>query len=363
MKKYNYLLLVILLLTACKNNIDTKFIEIEDNKKVDLQIKEKMFFYNTNSVTVGVIKDIEILRSKIVISDKANSSLIVFDKKMQFIKTSPGRGRGPGEFTIAPYISEHNDTLLVYEPGRGLQYIDSNFMRIKTISFPNGGYITDFSVQPVFLKSKIIISSMSGFPNFNKSISKITTALLINYNGEVIKGFCNFDKKYDRNLPANNGRIKTFVSKGFNNTIFILQGALTKIFQYDENGNYIASLNYKPRYYKESDLTKREISNGNRGEYYRKIILETSFYKDIRYCEKYNLLIVNYLNSHIERMISKSFTDTDSYIYIINNKYECIFDEKVEGYMVDIDNDYIYTLAEENINNIILNKYEIKFRD
>jgi len=365
MKKKLIFVLFLYLLSCSKNDLDIKEICFNSNKKVNLVLKEKLTFYNSDTLFIGLARDIEVIKNRIYISDRTNCKIHEFDLHLNYIKSSGKCGRGPGEFTLAPYLTKYCDTLVIYVPGYGLRYLDSNFNEIKRI-LPPSNYLTDLSRKPVIGHDRILVSALSSYKLDRKKLANVTTALLFTFDGKIKKGICKFDNDFcnNSNLTANNLRIFSYVTKGFNNTYFVIQGANTKLYQYDSNGNFLRSYFYYPRFYKETpNITRRESKRYSRLEYYKKVILKTTFYKNVFFDSNKNLLYINYCNSHIEKLYSKSFTDTDSYLIVINNKEECIYDNKIEGYLVAVEDGYIYTHVKENLKKFVMNKYSLEIND
>ena len=360
MQKHVFLFIILLaFICSCSNN-NQKKVKVLFKPKGDLILTDQLRFTDTNRVFIGNVRDLITIGNKIYYSDRSNFKIHSFDQKLNYIKSSAGFGRGPGEFLSAPFLADDFDTLVCYEPGiNKLEYLDSNFQIVKTIT-PPPNYLTDLSSRPVFRTSEILISAFNKFLFNRKDISDITTALLIDYNGIDIKNFCPFNKVYDgkTNIAYYNSMETSLVANGFNDTYFVLQMATNDLYQYDSSGTYLRTLYYKPKYYKNPPTyTTNELRQLSNEDRYKVYTSQITFFKSLYFDAKNNLLYLNYNNSKIEQLYSRSLLDTENYLAVFDSTYKCIYDNKLEGIMFDVNDGIIYTLISEN--PLIINKYYI----
>jgi hypothetical protein len=336
-----------------------QYINYEPNAK--LSIKDKLIFHDSDGISIGNVRDIVVIGGLIYVSDRSNFKIHVFDKDLHYLRSSKGFGKGPGEFTTAPYLSKDLGYLVVYEPGvNKLEYLDNNFLVIKSIS-PPANYMSDLGSRPVFRKNRILISAFNRpFIGKNK-ISDITTALIFNKEGGTVKNFCPFNKIYDDNPNSAYYKEMTtsLVANGFGNSFFVIQLAVPMFYQYDENGEYLKSLYYKPRFYHNPpDYTINDIRQFTNKERYDKFTTKTTLFKSSFFDKKNNYLYLNYNTSKKEQLSSRSLTSTANYLVAIDSVNEVIYDGKIEGFMGDVDNGIIYTVVKDN--PLTINEYTIE---
>ena len=358
MKKYFIFLL--LLLGSCSQD-RFKIEEVEFRRNADLILIKKLIYPNTGKNYVGLVRDIEVIEDRIFISDRSNNAIHVFDLNLKYLKGSSGKGQGPAEFMMPQYLAKDGKYLLAYGAGENtLKYLDSNFQVIKKFS-PPPEFTSDLSSQPVFTKSEILISAFSEFPAEKQKISHISTALLCKKDGTKIKAFCNFDREYDYNNSAYYYMNRySLVATGFNRSLFIIQSASTKFHQFDLIGNYIKTLSYKPKFYKNPpDISISRLRTMSGEKVYEEFITKTTFLKNFFFDNVNNLLYMNYNNSKKEQFYSKSLTDVENYLVVINEAGKCIYDGRIDGFMAAVEDGYIYTLVTEG-DLLVINKYQIK---
>ncbi|MCX6149229.1 MAG: hypothetical protein NTX22_01750 [Ignavibacteriales bacterium] len=361
MKTKNLLLLIAIIFCSCSKE-QNKYVNVKFKAKGEIILKDTLkYIYSKSSVYVGLIRDIEIIGNNIYISDRANCKIHVFDLGLNYLKSSNGFGHGPSEFASPQYLSNNSGNLIAYGPGEGLKLLDSSFFIVKKIKSPTN-YITNFANPVYFDGDKIWATGFNKMPINQQRISDITTVIIFNKEGSLIKAFCNFDKDYDINI--NNKYYESMrdalISEGFNNTYFVLQRATYKYHQFNKKGNYIQTYFYKPKYIKSPpDISISQAKSLNNDDFFKNIVAQTSFYKFFAFDITNNLLFINYINQKFEMMKSRSYTDSESYLCAINKDGECIYDNKIEGYVFAIKDGYIYTVVEESDKYLLIYKYQI----
>lgn len=362
--KYIFICIFLYFIYSCSVEKNKVEINVVYNPNAELILEDTLAFLNTDSIYIGLVRDIEVIKDKIYISDRSNCKILVFDQNLKYIKSSPGYGHGPGEFVTPQYLCKNKDHLVVNGPNRNaLLYLDSNFFIIKTI-IPPPEYITNFANQPVFNGARVFASAYNKFPGNRNKLGNITTALLFDTHNSFKKAICNFDKVYDNNINIAyyQNMLYSFVSRGFNDTYFVIQLATHKYNQYDKNGNYIKTLNYEPRFFiSPPQISVTKARSYSRKKYYEEFITKSMYYQNLLFDEKNNLLYMNYCRMKNDVLYTKSFSDIDSYLIVFNSKNECIFDQPIEGYMAAVEDGYIYTVIKEE-EEFLMNKYIVKLK-
>lgn len=361
MKKYLFMLPLILLGSCTSNHKDT--VDVKYKPKAKLVLQKKMVYPDSGEVYIGDIKNMVVIKNRIYISDRTNFKIHVFNKNLKYIKSSPGYGRGPGEFTTSPYLSNNNGKIMIcgVHPHK-IEYLDSNFVVYKSITEPLT-YTTDASVTPVFRKNKILI------PAFNRIISRrsknysgITTAVLFKYNGDIINNICPIDNIYNiHSVWAYYNHPWTMVSNGFHKSFIILQAATTKFQNYDKNGNYIQTLHYKPRFYIDPpSYTWQQLRAMTREDVYKNYYTKETYLKSLFFDERNNLLYLNYERQTMNDLYTRSLFDRNNWLAVIDSLGECIYDDKIEGFMGDVADGIIYSVVKDN--PLTINKYAVEIK-
>jgi|GEM_PF-5722624 len=240
--KLKFIFLVLLLVFCSCSKENNRVVNVKYNPRAELKLLDTLIFDNSkSSLYIGISRDIEVIGKRIYVSDRTNCKIHMFDQDMNYLKSSYGYGHGPGEFPSPPYLSRASMNLVVYCPGEGLRILDSNFSVIKKIKAPEK-YMTNLANPVVFNKNKVLATGFSKPPMYTNKLSDITTAVLFDYDGTIIKSLCKFDEEYDENIDNSYfvSMSDALVSKGFDNTYIVLQLATLKYMQYDHNGNYLA---------------------------------------------------------------------------------------------------------------------------
>ena len=355
---------VTLFIWGCSEN-KLKIVEVKFNPTASLILMDKLEFKNTDSLFIGEVNDVEIFNNHIYISDKTNNKIHVFNLRLQYIKSSKGKGHGPGEFPTKPYLSHSSNNLVVCCIGRGLSYLDTNFYEIKNINLTKG-YVTDFIAKPVIHNQIIIASAFSEIPVKKSKISNITTAVIFDTSGSFQKGICKYDKIYDDNIGIAYYENKRYsrVINGFNNTVFVFQMATTNYHQFSLTGEYIQTISYKPKYYNEPpDITINKVRSLPREKAYENYLSRITNFKGFQFDTQNELLYVNYFTMKKEMLKSRSFLDADNYLFAINKNNVCVLDQSIDGYMVGVYDGYIYILSEESVEKITIKKYKIEYKE
>ena len=358
-----FFLLILFLTEGCSKK-HRLIVNVYYNKKAQLKLKEKLVFHDNDSVFIGDVRDLVVIKNRLYLSDRSNFKIHIFDNELHYIKSSPGQGRGPGEFTNVPFLAK--DSNLLVASGlipHVLAYLDSNFVIEKTIREPKK-FMTLSDVRPVFDKRQILICAFNKIVrNKIKSYNNITTAMIINKKGNKIRNFCYVDDIYDKYIKSAFyiAHVYPIVSRGFSKSYFIIQTATTKFKQYDYNGSYIKTLIYRPRFYKTPpSYTLEQIKQMSLKDSFKKYYTKYTFLKSLIFDKKNNLLYLNYENMKMSNMTTRSLTGRDDYLVVINSSNECIYDDKIEGFMADVAGGIIYTVVKDN--PLTINKYAVEIK-
>ncbi len=351
-----------MVLTYCteeKNKYEKNNIIYEPKAKLNLV--EKLYHHCNDNFFVGKIYDVEVIQNRIYISDATSCQVHVFNDSFEHLYSSAECGRGPDEFDRVPLLTKDKNHLIAYGIGdmRNYYILDDNLKKISSINTPND-YFSEIT-NPVFFPNKIVISALSDNPLIKNKNKDMTVAVMVKRTSQFIKPFCSLDPIYLSNTTNSytNTLLTPLLAHGFNNSVVVLQGASTVYNIFNNNGNYVGSYNYKPRFYKiPPHLSTNQVRNFNSKERFENFYSKISAYKKMFFDEKNKLLYICYYNLTEESIRYKTHIGVLSYLIVINSKYRCIYDDKIEGYMTAVENGYIYTVVNEG-DTLQLNKYSI----
>lgn len=358
-----------------KLNSDNNLTTVSFQGKIVLEDPEELVYDNAGDNYVGSIKSIKVLNDKVYISDastiKIHSLKIQSDnqstnrKKLEFEKSVGRFGHGPNEFPKAPYLYKGENELFVNEQLSNTFYLYDTELNIKDkICLPDQFIYNDF--DPVILKDRFIIPGNNKLlRDLRTGIEDYYTLLITDRNGNHQKSFGQLSEQYeekaDQLFYARNNFSK--VTKGFGNTIISIQMATNNFDVYDYNGKLKATYSYRPKNYLTPPDIKSNYKFNSIEDAMKKYYSKTTYINKIIYDEKNDLVFVHYRSLHADQQKSKSFLDADNYLLVINNKWECVFDEEINGYLADIEDGKIYLVSEESVDKIVLKKYEINKND
>jgi len=357
------ILFVFFMFYGCtKENTLTKKISYADNYK--LEEIEELIFNSSDTMFVGQIRSIKIIDNNIFISDDSQCKVHIFDKNFRYLKSFGKYGRGPGEFPKAPYLYKFKDTLIVNRRHTRTLCFYKNGENVKEVSLPEKYILNKFDF--LILKDRFVIPANNRIlRDLTRGIENYTTLLLTDNKGKVIRRFAPLSdeyKKFSDNLYYARGNFSK-VTKGFNNTLASIQIATNNIDIYDYDGNYLSSYKYKPKHYITPPYisSKKVFRSGK--EAVEKFYSKKTYLSNILYDEKLDMLFIHYRRLHVNIYRTKSFLDADNYLLAINNKWKCIFDAKIDGYLADIEDGKIYIVKEESGERVVLSKCKLRLKD
>lgn len=339
---------------SCTNGDKTK-IEVEPVLNHKLEIVDSLIFNNTDTMFIGQVRSIVMLKDNIFLSDISTSNIKVFDEKMRYLNTIGRYGNGPNEFKKAPNLISKNDSLYAYYgPPKRIFVIDSNQIIVDIIKLDK--YV-EFSPQSLVVGNKnILINSPSDDPLAQSKLSNIYTSIILDKNYNEIKKIDNYlPEVYDANMNsmfhAFSGT-NVFMSNGFKNSFIIHQRASTIWSEYSEDGELLNKYYYKPKYYKTPTIIDKNYKFNSKEEQYEKYISQITFFDFLLFDEINRLLYVTYLN------FDKNYQPI-YYVFVIKEQGECLFDEPIPGYLADVADGYIYIVTEESPERFVMLKCQL----
>lgn len=365
MKNHLYYSVLIVLIIGCTHK-DPNYIVVEYNSKAHLSLIDSIIYYSNKDNFIGNNRDIEVIDDRIYISDKSKTTIHVLNENMEYQYSFGRYGEGPGEFTRAPYLTKHNDTLVIFDrPRKKLLFINIKDTIVnRKINLPAEYFYMVF--DPVFINDRIIFAANNILlRELNNEISKLTTVLITDKYGKPLGETSKLLNDYYENSEllyfARNNSAN--ISGGFDESFFSLQLATNKLQQFNEKGKLLKIYEYKPHFYEPPPNLKTNYAANNMEEWYEKFYSKITFCYGMFFDDKANLLFLGYRKLHPKQYLTKSFLDADNYLYVLNEKGECIFDEEIDGYLVSIDNCNLYILKEETDKRLVINKYKLEIKD
>ncbi|MFA3783944.1 hypothetical protein ABRY23_12865 [Melioribacteraceae bacterium 4301-Me] len=357
-KAHLVILLFICALVSCNQN-DISIIRYHPNKS-ELVLTDSIIFSNTDDLYIGSINDIEVISGNIYISDKSFSKIHVLDNKLNYLFSIGKYGDGPGEFATAPYLSDYDSNLVVFDRKYLKLMIYSKNILLKEIYLPKNFFYQTHN--PLFLKGKIIIPATNKLSRELKNLRGYTTILLLNKNGtffskagELVDDYTEHEEElfYARHPFS-------IISAGPGDSFYAIQEATFKYQRYNMEGNLLETFEYKPRFFKNPPSVKVNQEAKDLKKAYENYYTKISYYAKLLFDKKNQILFVNYRSLNMNHYYSRSFLDADNFLIAIDSKGQCILDQKIDGYLADIDDGFIYVLVEESPQRFVINKYILK---
>lgn len=354
-------IILIIFFIKCSDQGDSKNQIVHYNPTVKLTLTDSLQFLNNDSSFIGAIRAIKVINNRIYISDKSLAKIHIFDNRLNYLTSIGSYGKGPGEFVDAPDLVSIKDTLVAFNTYKyKLYFYDSNHRLAKIVELPED-YIY-MKTAPVFINSKIAIAATNVvMRDLNQGIDDYKTVLMLNENGTVFKNFCMLDKLYEENkdnlfFARNNYSI---ISEGFNNLLAVHQLATTKLLFYDSNGTFKYSLEYKPRFYIDPPEIKANRQFKSMEEAMKVFYSKKTYFSRMFFDPTTNLLYINYRKLNENQYQTRSFLDAENYLFIINKDNNCIFDERIPGYIADVNKGSLYLVSTESDNELEMKIFKI----
>lgn len=351
------IIVAVFLLFGCSDKTDNiNHVKLVNSR--DLVSIDSLIYINNDKDYIGGIRDFEIVDDTIFISDIVEPKIHILDSQMKYSGSFGKLGHGPNEFAYSPYLSSVQDTLVIYDlPKRKLLFYKSNKI-VNEITLPPKFFYNTFG--PFFSKNKIVITALNKYlRELTGDISDFTTILITDRNGVEMKetGFLLDDYYKNRNLLYYARKNSAIISKGFKDDFFSLQLATYKIQEFDFNGNVLRTFEYKPKYYLTPPKLPTDFNAIDMKKWYESFYSKYTNFYGMFLDDKNNLLYVGYRRLHSDQYLTRTFLDADNYLFVMNEKGECVFDEKTDGYVLSVYDGIIYLLTEEAETRLVIHKY------
>jgi hypothetical protein len=358
LRKWLVLLLITYISIACNQNKVKEINYYPDKTK--LALIDSLIFTNSEDLFIGSINDIEIIQGSICIFDKSFSKIHIFDNKFKYIDSIGKYGNGPGEFVTAPFLSENDNKIVAFDRKNLKLLLYEKNIIADEIHLPKHFFYQ--TSNSIFLNDKILLSATNKLIRDLKSINGYTTVLMLNKDGKFYRNIGELSSKYsdhkEKLFYARNSF--SLISEGPDESFYILQGATYEYQKVDKDGNVINSYKYKPRFFKEPPDIKIDQEPNDLRKAYETYYTKITYYAKLIFDKESKILYVNYRSLNMNHYYSRSFLDAENYLLAIDNIGRCIFDEKISGYLADIDSGKIFIMEEENPSRLVINKYVLK---
>jgi len=347
--------LSLLLLSSCNQRQNNIGYDSEYLNTISLVKVKSIKFAETKNFVLGTINDAVIWNNKFIISDGMTKIIWIFDNEYHLIKKMGGRGRGPGEYLSPPdLVLNKNKLLIVDYSNKKIDIIDKKFNLVATKSFPK-----ELIIQPFGWTSCGNFYVLTGAkPIASKKMNELGSVLILDNNFKFKSNIFKWDDIYRTNavFPIYNPFVR-YVA-GLNGSLFAVQGAMpNKIHLFDNNFNLIKIFGREPKYFKiPPDVNLNNVMSSI--EATAKYVSKISRINKLFYDKKNNYLISSYANYSENASYNHSNLSGQHYIQIFNKDFNCIYDGKIDGPLLFIDNGLLYVLISEKPNSLIINSYK-----
>lgn len=351
---------MVIIIGCSSDHLDKIEVRLLVNYKIS--IIDTLKYINNDSFFIGDIRSVKVLKNRIYLSDNSTSNIKVFDKNMNYIKSIGRYGEGPGEFPKAPRLSANRDTLYAFINNKQKLFpINENGEFGETINIVSKSFLDP--AVPVIIKGKILFSANSEGTFRKSNITNIYSALIWDlrnntgipiskYDGSVYAG--NMDKLY----YAQGGQAD--ISEGFNQSFIIHQTASVELQQFNSDGKLLNIYKYRPSFYKTPPGISKNYDFKNNEDQFDKYGSIATYYRLIQFDQINKLIITNYFRFGKNIYNSKSHLDAEHFLFAINEKGECVFDEPIPGYLADVADGYIYIVTEESPEKFVMLKCKLE---
>ena len=367
MKHIFSLFLILSFLTGCN---------VSDNKNnyyhSKLTNSKELFFLDsiqvnyTNKSVIGEIGAFAMnWKNYFLLIDVANTQIVVFNRKFDFIKKMGRQGRGPGEYVYSPFFIFNEisscDSLYLFSPR--LRKINIYDNKLNYVGSENLDDEFIYQLTPA-LKSKNSYVFSAVYPYsvmkkeyYTKYKSLITLDNKCKFKKEILDwGKIYYNEKILGFLGTNNS---TLLDWGYNNQFFALQRASFYIYELNKDFEVIKIFGRKPKYYKtlpkEIDPIKTQQSFKSFVEYKTNV---TDFV-NIKFDKTNKNIFVQYLNVTPDEIYKKNKFAGEWYLQVYNSNFNVIYDNKINGILLFVDNGIIYILKKETPKYFVIKKYKL----
>lgn len=347
------LMISILVVIGCKKENQDGVVQVEYKKKYDVKLVDTLIIKHTDSVFIGGVKDICVIKDNIYIADYISQDIKCYDKNLKFVKNLGRKGQGPGEFLESVNLTKHNDTLITAQSHSYNQiyyYFQNQLVKNEKTNY-NFAVVGD---PPLFFDFKNVIAIRD---------EKYNIVILDKTNNENI---LTSQKDLEIKKESKNNYVITYgvnLSQGIGESFFVQQIGENYFEQYNLRGELLKKYVYQPKYKKgKTNFTEEEVNlEKDYVKRYKKYWTHITLNYKMFYDKKNKLVCLAYMNFPKEKVdYFNMLLNNDNYIMTFNEDGICVFDEEVAGYFYDIEEGYIYTCIEESQERIVLLKYKLK---
>jgi len=345
--KYIILILLILLTLYCSKEIE----HYKSERRNSYEIKKVGTFclnLAIDSIYFGSVKDIAIWNDQYFVSDRINKNIWVLNSEGKIIKIIGGRGKGPGEFSGAPFIvKKKNQIVFVDFLGKKISLYNRSLKLVKSIKYP-----PNVLIQPgkwVYSENYFIAWGLK--PNAEENISNSKLIVYLDENLKFIDNILEPNKllKKKSTFATYNPYVK--ITKGNKNSVFAIQGAeLDKIYHINSKRLIIKVFGTLPKFYKIPPTIKTEKIISSL-EATAKYISNITRISKLDYISSEKILLVNYVNYNENATYLRTNLAGQHFLQAYDEHYNCIFDGKIPGALLTTkDGDFLVLISEKNSN-------------
>ena len=363
-KILHFIIASILSLTfiCCSNHVNSYY-----HSKLELQYKlvkiDSLIFENTPSLYLGAIGKVYPWKKFILIQDMVKCNIAVFNFKLEYLFSVGKKGRGPGEYTIPPFIVQSNDTgeiFLLDVPAKKIDKYDNNFKLISEYSLPDNFYYSPFSSLKT--KNTFIFSAIFPFPINNDEYFKKYKALIsVNGNYKYQKNFLSWDEiylnsKYDAYTRNN---ISVNLCTGRSDEFYAQQKSSFIIHIFNKNLKLVKSFGILPKYFIKPPTDISASQTQINLESFFNFESKTTAFRNIYYDIKESRVYIGYLKHSKRAFYDKNAMENLFYLQVYGKNYNCIYDNRIPGKFLFARDGKIYILNAENEKYFKINVYKL----
>ncbi len=358
------LLLTSIFVFSCKDeaikidNIQNSII-IEGNSLI---LIDSIQISSYDSKTIGSILHGYILDDFFLLPDSEKKSVHIFDNKFNYIKEIGRKGRGPGEFATIPVIVQSHDSLrIVNMMTKKIHLYNEKFDFYKEEYLPKSLYYHYFN--PIKNGSNYVFSC--AYPmgiNRDQYYEDYKSLTKLNRFYEEIDNFFAFNDIYRENATIAYARnnFGNLLTLGKNGHFFSIQIALYMTTLFDSDCTEILTFGRKPKYYKSPPIDISFEKTQNSYEMLMDFKSKTTIISKISYDRKTDYFFLAYTNPQKEAYIKRDNQLFEKYLMVYNERFECVYDEKISGNFLFSYRGIIHILEQPRENTFIIKKYELK---
>lgn len=335
----------------------------DEYDKVDYVISpiDTLTYYNTDSVYISRIAQVEVWRNYILISDFDFHRIWAFDNNFDLVSYMGGKGYGPGEYPSHPVIINSENFIYILDTSqKKINQYNANFDLVSYYSLPEEIiYMPERSIK---VKNKFVFFGAAPEPINNLSYYIHNNSLFtITDDFSNYKNIIPWDPIYrdKKNLTFISENFRVLLAKKENNQFYVLQGASHIIHLYNYEFEEELSFGEKPKYFKDppSDLTPQDVQTSI--ETIADYASKTTSLMKMCYDPSIKYVYVNYTNFFKEYFYQRSWLLGKHYLQVYDENGDCLLDEEIPGLLKFVKEGKFYVLVDENPNFIKFISYKI----